>query len=142
MNDAAVIVRRVFPASRERLFKAWSDPKELVQWFSRDGWHNPSAEADVRPGGKFRIAMQQLPDGVPIYATGSYKHVEPPAKLVFTWTWEGPIDDVRDTIVTVDFLEVPQGTEIVLTHELLPEQRRASHAEGWNALLTKLEEKL
>ena len=60
MNDAAVIVRRVFPASRERLFKAWSDPKELVQWFSRDGWHNPSAEADVRPGHACGVSFDNL----------------------------------------------------------------------------------
>jgi len=138
LNEAAVVVRRIFPASRERLFRAWSDPRELAQWFSPEGYRNPSAEADVRPGGTFRIAMQKLPDGPPLYANGSYRQVDPPARLVFTWTWEDPAENVRDSLVTVDFIEAAQGTEVVLMHELLPEERRESHKDGWNALLAKL----
>src|SRR5438067_7712548 len=65
MNDAAVVVRRVFRASRERLFRAWSDPSELIEWFSPEGYRNPSVDADVKPGGCFRIAMQKLPDEEP-----------------------------------------------------------------------------
>jgi uncharacterized protein YndB with AHSA1/START domain len=138
VNDAAVVVRRTFPASRERLFRAWSDPHELVQWFSPEGFRNPSVDADVRPGGCFRIAMQKLPDTEPIYARGEYREVDAPARLVFTWTWEDPAENVRDTLVTVDLLDRGGSTEVVLTHELLPAERRESHAQGWNALLSKL----
>ena len=140
MNDAAVVVRKVFPASRERLFRAWSDPQELIEWFSPEGFRNPSVEADVHSGGTFRIAMQKLPDGEPFFVSGRYRSVEPPSRLVFTWTWEDPAEKVRDTLVTVEFLEREAGTEIVLTHELLPEERRDSHAQGWEALLSKLQE--
>ncbi len=138
LHDAAVVVRRTFRASRERLFRAWSDPRELVAWFSPEGYGNPSAEADARAGGRFRIAMQKLPDGEPFYVTGEYRLVDPPARLVFSWTWEDVLEDVRDTIVTIDFVESGDETEIVLTHELLPVERRESHTEGWQALLAKL----
>src|SRR4051795_9250437 len=76
MNDAAVVVRRVFHASRERLFRAWSEPNELIQWFSPEGYRNPSVDADVKPGGCFRIAMQKLPDEQPFFVTGAYRVVE------------------------------------------------------------------
>lgn len=138
MNDAAVVVRRTFPASRERLFRAWSDPRELIEWFSPEGYRNPSVDADVRPGGAFRVAMQKLPDGEPFYVNGEYRVVEPPARIVFSWTWEDPAMNVRDTVVTVDLLERGESTEVVLTHELLPAERRESHMHGWNAILAKL----
>jgi len=138
LNDAAVIVRRTFPASRENLFRAWSDPAELAEWFSPEGYCNPSVDAEVRAGGHFRIALQKLPDGEPFYVRGEYRLVDFPARLVFTWTWEDPAMNVRDTVVTVDFVESGQGTEIVLMHELLPEERRESHAHGWTSILTRL----
>ncbi|HEX3070323.1 MAG TPA: SRPBCC domain-containing protein [Thermoanaerobaculia bacterium] len=139
MNDAAVVVRRTFRASKERLFRAWSDPQELMQWFSPDGFENPSVEAEARPGGRFRIAMRKLPDGNPFYATGEYRVVEPPSRLVFTWTWEDPSENVRDTVVTIDLLDRgEENTEVVLTHELLPVEKREPHTQGWNAILAKL----
>ena len=58
MNDAAVVIRRLFSASRERLFRAWSDPLELILWFSPAGYGNPSVDAEVRPGGNFRYLRQ------------------------------------------------------------------------------------
>jgi uncharacterized protein YndB with AHSA1/START domain len=137
LNDA-VIVRQTFPVSRERLFRAWSRPEELLEWFSPEGYRNPAADADVRPGGRFRIAMQKLPDGEPFYVNGEYRVVDVPKRLVFTWTWEDPAENVRDTVVTIDFIERQDGTEVVLTHERLPAERRESHAQGWQALLAKL----
>ena len=40
--------------------------------------------------------MQKLPDGEPFYVAGEYRVVEPPSRLVFTWTWEDPAEKVRD----------------------------------------------
>lgn len=137
LNDA-VIVRQTFPVTRERLFRAWSRPEELVEWFSPEGYENPSADADVRPGGRFRIAMRKLPDGEPFYVSGEYREVEFPARLVFTWSWEDPTENVRDTLVTVDLIERDGSTEVVLMHERLPLERRESHTQGWQALLAKL----
>jgi uncharacterized protein YndB with AHSA1/START domain len=45
LNDAAFVVRRIFPESREHLFRAWSDPAELAEWFSPQGYCNPSDKA-------------------------------------------------------------------------------------------------
>jgi uncharacterized protein YndB with AHSA1/START domain len=137
LNDA-VIVRQTFPVSRERLFRAWSEPKELMDWFSPDGYDNPSVEADVRPGGRFRIAMRKLPGGEPFYVRGEYRVVDFPARLVFTWTWEDPVENVSDSIVTVDLIDRGGSTEVVLTHERLPEDRRVSHEQGWLQILNKL----
>jgi uncharacterized protein YndB with AHSA1/START domain len=142
LNDAAVVIRRVFPASRERLFRAWTDPVELMGWFSPAGYRNASAETEVRVGGRYRISMQKLPDGVPFYASGEYRTVEFPSRLVFSWTWEDPAENVRDSIVTVELVERGDGTEVVLTHELVPLEKQESHAHGWRSILAKLAERI
>ncbi len=61
--------------------------------------------------------MKKPPDGEPFYVRGEYRQVEFPGRLVFSWTWEDPAENVRDTLVTIDFLDVAGGTEIVLMHE-------------------------
>jgi uncharacterized protein YndB with AHSA1/START domain len=53
-----LIVRQVFAADRERVFRAWSEPGEMRKWFSPVGFTTPLVEADVRPGGRYRIGMQ------------------------------------------------------------------------------------
>jgi uncharacterized protein YndB with AHSA1/START domain len=93
-------------------------------------------ELDLRVGGKYRIHMR-APDGAEHHAVGVYREIDPPNKLVFTWSWEG--GDMNDTLVTVEFLDRGATTELVLTHELFPnDEARKQHAAGWNAALDKL----
>jgi uncharacterized protein YndB with AHSA1/START domain len=49
---------RVYDAPRELVWKAWTDPKHIVQWMFAQDWETPFAETDVRPGGAFRIGMR------------------------------------------------------------------------------------
>jgi len=87
---------------------------------------------DARVGGSFRFEVE---DGSLI--TGTYLHIVPPEKLVFTWV--GGIRQDMETVVTLDFLERDSVTEIVLTHEWLntSEQRILAQG-GWSSLLTAL----
>lgn len=82
------------------------------------------AEVDLRVGGRYRVSLNGV-DGELIYAVaGRYQAVEPPAKLAFSWRWEVPAYDETDTLVTVAFHEIEAGqhTEVVITHDLLPDQ--------------------
>lgn len=96
------------------------------------------AEIDLTVGGRYRIEMQG-PDGARHIVGGTYREIDPPRRLVYTWSWEDQ-PDVTDTLVTVEFNDRGSATEIVLRHERLPsEDSRARHEHGWTGCLDKLE---
>ena len=91
---------------------------------------------DARVGGSFRFEIE---DGSCI--VGTYLHIVPPEKLVFTWS--GRLTQGRETVVTLDFLDQGPVTEVVLTHERLDTpERRALAGAGWPSLLDALAEVL
>jgi len=50
VKEKELVLKRVFNAPRERVWKAWTDPRRLAQWWGPAGFTNPVCEADVRPG--------------------------------------------------------------------------------------------
>lgn len=131
-------VARTFAASREKVFRAWTDPEELKKWFGPVGYSTLIAEVDLRVGGKYRLGMRKLPDGDIFYLTGTYREVRTPEKLVYTWFWENE-PELGETFVTVEFRARGNSTEVVVTHELFPNQKmRDDHDKGWNSCLDRL----
>lgn len=94
-------------------------------------------EIDPRPGGHYRIGMKKQDEE---YITvGEFLEVVEPQKLVFTWSWEYPADGVKNTLVTVEFRQVDNGTEIKLTHDRFPSDKsRDNHNQGWTGCLEHL----
>jgi uncharacterized protein YndB with AHSA1/START domain len=128
-------IRRVFEASPERLFRAWTTPEELKRWHAPGPMVVSLAELDLRVGGRYRIHMRE-PDGNEHKVSGIFRVVEPPSRLVYTWKWE---HKDTETQVTLEFKPRGTGTELVLTHEGFPsEDDRASHEHGWTAIFEKL----
>lgn len=74
---------RVFNAPRELVFKAWTDPKHLSQWWGPGMFTNPVCEVDPRPGGALYIIMR-APDGMEHTVSGVFKEIVSPERLVFT----------------------------------------------------------
>lgn len=137
-QDITLNIRRSFKAPREKVFKAWTDPQALKKWWGPEGFSTPSAEIDLRVGGKYRLGMKS-PEGEVFYLSGIYREVKPPEKLVYTWNWEGPNMDIGETLVTVEFLDLGSATEIILTHERFPTQKACDeHDKGWNSTLDRL----
>lgn len=133
---------RTFAAPREKVFHAWTDPEELKKWFGPVGYSTPTAEVDLRVGGKYRLGMKKLPDGEIFYLSGTYREVRLPEKLVYTWRWENE-PELGETLVTVEFRARGHSTEVVVTHELFPtEKARDDHDKGWNSCLDRLPEVL
>jgi uncharacterized protein YndB with AHSA1/START domain len=97
--------------------------------------------ADLRVGGAYTWEMQGRPDGsdseYQAKATGIYKKIIPNELISFTWngTWAPN----EETLVTVHFRDVAEGTEVTLTHERFKtEESRAGHQQGWTSMLDKL----
>ena len=131
-----LVVRRVIPAPRERVFRAWLDPASLSQWMRPGRATDATAEVDARVGGRFRIVMIEGPKKYE--HTGEYLAIEPPKRLEFTWISQAT--DHRPTVVTIEFLERDRGTELVLTHRRLPAKQLESHRRGWTDILQLLEQ--
>ena len=74
----------------------------------------------------------------PLPHTGVYRVIDRPRRLVFTWHSNGT--DQKETLVTVDFLPAGAKTEVVVTHEMLPESARPAHSRGWTSGLEHLDD--
>lgn len=137
-TEATLEVRRAYPASRERVFRAWTDRQALATWFA------PTAEytvvvhdLDVRVGGSFRIEMRHS-GGASHVAYGTYREIEPNSRLTFTWRWEEK-PAMPETLVTVELIAQGASTELVLTHSLFVDAReRDEHRQGWAGCLEHL----
>jgi uncharacterized protein YndB with AHSA1/START domain len=136
--ETALKIRRTFQAPRERIFRAWTDAAELARWFA------PSAEystrvpvLDLKVGGKYKVEMHHKGGNVN-KVSGTYREIVPPEKIVFTWSWEND-PSARESLVTIEFLDLGPATEVLLTHEQLPNaEQRDKHAQGWNGCLAQL----
>ena len=137
-NETTLKLRRTFAAPREKVFKAWTDPSMLKEWFhSSDGWVTPINEIDLRVGGRYRLGMQSPDADAPYVVQGTYREIEPPQKLVFTWSWEGK--DENAMLVTILFREIGDETEIELIHEQFSDSDiRDKHEHGWQGCFTQL----
>ena len=81
--DRELVLTRLIDAPREKLYRAWTEPPLLTQWFAPLPWTTPHAELDVRPGGANLIVMRG-PDGKDMPNRGVYLEVVPNERLVFT----------------------------------------------------------
>jgi uncharacterized protein YndB with AHSA1/START domain len=82
-SDRELVIARIIDAPREKMFRAWTDPELLKQWFAPLPWTTPFAQTDVRPGGASLIVMRD-PDGNEFPNRGVYLEVVENERLVFT----------------------------------------------------------
>ena len=133
-------LRRKFPKPPAKVFQAWTQPEALKRWWCPPGWEPADIVVEVRVGGSYRIGMRRTNDGKLVSIEGRFLEVAPPYRLVYTWHWLGAFEDMPETRVTVEFLAVDQGTEIVLTHENLPSVPSwQQHRAGWIAACDRME---
>ena len=133
----ALEVRRTIAAPRQRVFEAWTTPAELKRWAGPGPFVTPLAEVDLRVGGHYRIHMRE-PNGSEHRVFGVYREVDPPRRLVYTWSWEND-PEIVESVVTVEFHERGNATEVVLRHEGFPtKESRDRHETGWGGCLKKL----
>jgi uncharacterized protein YndB with AHSA1/START domain len=142
-GDGLVLrLKPILPAARVAVYRALSDPGELAKWWGPRGFTAPSVEFDPRVGGGYRIAMQPL-DGDLFSLSGEFREVDPPGRLAYTFRWDPPDPDDRQTLVTLSLQERGERTEVRLTQgEFATEERLALHEEGWTDSFERLEQVL
>jgi uncharacterized protein YndB with AHSA1/START domain len=102
-----LVLTRVIEASPHALYRCWTEPALVTQWFAPRPYTTPRAEMDVRPGGATLVVMQG-PDGVEMPNPGVYLEVEPNRKLVmtdaYTEAWKPAEKPFMTTILTFEDL--------------------------------------
>lgn len=87
-NDRELVLTRILDASPDKLYRCWTEPELLKQWFTPKPWSTVRAELDVRPGGSSLIVMRS-PEGQEFPNPGIYLEVVPNEKIVFTDAYTG-----------------------------------------------------
>ena len=132
---------RVFKTSPERMFRIWTEPDAIMRWFGPEGYRTVLAEVDLRVGGKYRFSTQDT-DGNIYYISGTYREIQPPSKLVFTWVWAYEISNPNQEIMLVTVEFAPQGdtTRVLLTQEHVADQQALEgHQGGWRDCFNRME---
>jgi len=141
-----LIVNRIFNAPRELVWKAWTEPEHVVNWWGPKGFSIRTSEIDIRPGGIWRFIMKG-PDGVEYPNKISFREIVKPERLVYTSS-----DDIEDDPgqfqTIVNFVE--QDNKTILTMRLIfPSEeirekvvKEYGAIEGANQTLDRLEEQL
>lgn len=142
-DKANLVLTRTFNAPAALVYKVWTDPYHLAQWWGPHCFTNPVCEVDLRPGGVIRIHMKG-PDGRLYPSNGTFKEIVENERLVFTSTYDGE-DGVTmlEALNTVTFTEKDGKTELTLHAQVLSATEAMAPAldgmeEGWSQSLEKL----
>jgi uncharacterized protein YndB with AHSA1/START domain len=141
-DELTLRLQKYLGVPREIVFAACIEPQRLAEWWGPKGFSSSSVELDPQPGGMYRIGMQP-PEGELFYLRGTFREVDSPNRLVYTFEWEDPDPDDRENVVTLAFLETGGGTLLSLEQgPFATEARYELHRAGWTDALERLEESL
>ena len=109
-SDREVQVTRSFKAARPLVYRAYTEPALVQRWLlGPPGWSMPVCEMDVRVGGRYRWRWRSNTDDTEFGFTGTFREVQPPARLVHTETYDpGTVGDAHpdsEALVSVAFAE-------------------------------------
>jgi uncharacterized protein YndB with AHSA1/START domain len=133
----ALELTETLPRPAEALWASLVEPTDLSRWWGPQGFTS-SAMIDARPGGRYRLTMQP-PVGRPFHITGQFLEVDPPRRLSYTFRYEEPLEDDRETVVVLTLTTVDDGTRVSLRQvPFVTEERRQLHRSGWTESFERL----
>lgn len=136
--ERELILTRAFKAPLQLVWKAWTEPERLKQWFGPNGFTVPVCKMDVRSGGAFHFVFRG-PDGTEFPADSTYLDVVDQTWIVF----RGAIDNVPGHHVLTMITFADRGTETKLTvHQAFSFESDATRGApiGWGQTLDHLAE--
>jgi len=133
-------ISRAIAAPQAALWALWTTPAWMRAWWgATECLELFDCVTEARPGGALRYAMRPRRGGAEERVAGVLDLVEPPARLGFTWVWQGSAERV-DTHATVTFAEDGAATRVTVTHRGQPSARVAGiHRRGLTDMLADLE---
>jgi uncharacterized protein YndB with AHSA1/START domain len=159
-GESMFVISRAYEASRELLFRAWTEPEQMKNWWGPKGGAVLKAKMDLRPGGTYHYGMQ-LPDGARSWGKFVYREIVKPERLVWVNSFSDENGAItshplspnwpRETLTTVTFAEQSGKTNVSI--QWVPinatdseiktfEEGRQSMLLGWGGSLDQLKEYL
>ena len=147
-NTLDLVLTRIFNASREKVWEAWTNPEQLKKWWGPKDFTAPEITSDLQKGGVYLYCVQ-APNGQKIYITGVFKEIKPPEKLIFTGSFAdehgNPVsgsyygmDGHESGMQTVEFEDLGDETKVTLRQEGLPPEEIDGEGKSWNQSFDKL----
>ena len=140
-SERILRIERAFQAPMEKVFDAWTSEEVMRRWLHcGPDWETPSAMVDLRVGGMLRVVMRD-PDGGTHGASGEYRLIDRPRRLVFTWTFDDHPDNHQ--LIELEFLESEGVTIVKMTNSgIATEDLEAGQRTGWEACYDELASEL
>jgi uncharacterized protein YndB with AHSA1/START domain len=146
-----LIITRLFDAPRELVWKAWTQPERVMQWWGPKGFTTPVSRIDLRVGGEYLSCMRS-PDGKDFWGKGFFREIVAPSQLVMTDSFadeKGNIvpasyygmskDFPREMLITVILEDIEGKTRLTLRHTGMPPGPDSEGArQGWSESFDKL----
>lgn len=142
-NDRVIVLTRIFDAPCDLVFKVWTQPEHMVQWFGPRDFTAHDVKVDLRQGGAWRVRIRS-PEGRDYRMHGVYREIAPPRRLVFTHIWEAGHDSPdHETLITLNFEELDGKTKMIFHKAILESaSERASQQNGWSECMQRLNDYL
>ena len=145
MSDTDLILTRSLTASPPQIWRAWTEPALLRQWFAPRPVETVDAVVDLRPGGRFYTLMR-LPDGTDLPNEGCILLIEPNRRLIMTDCLHAGFRPAAKPLFTVEITLARQGTGTAYqAHAWHARPEDAAHHadmgfhEGWGTATSQLE---
>ncbi|MGX5817474.1 SRPBCC family protein [Chitinophaga lutea] len=150
-ND--VFITRTVNFPRELVFRIWTDPQHLPQWFAPNGCSIHFEQLDIRPGGRFHSCVH-TPDGKDCWCVGEYLEIVSPEKIVYDIAIADEAGNRRtsaqagmdpewpdETLVTITFHAPDTGRTEITIHQAAPADiaRRTGAYPSWLQMLDRME---
>jgi uncharacterized protein YndB with AHSA1/START domain len=130
--EREIVLTRVIAAPRERVFAAWTDPKQVVQWFGPAGFKIETLEIDIREGGRWRF-IYTGPDGTRWDNRKVYTRIDPPKLIEMEHGSDKDNDPARFRVI-VTFEEQNDGKCVLTMRQLHPTVAQRNAGVGFGAV--------
>ncbi len=147
-----MVVTRVFDAPRELVWKAWTEPKYVMQWWGPKDFTAPVCQMDFRVGGKSLFCMK-TPDGQEFWNAIEYHEIVPHEKIVSSMYFsDAEGNKIEAEEVGIEHEAIDGAFDVTLFEDLgdgrtkltlignepMESARESGQLEGWNQILEKL----